>query len=136
MALVTGILVRDLHDTDVGIRNRVILNDSLVISPTAEHLAVARIGERLIVEDLHKAVLVPVAEQIAIRGYMAPYERHERLSASLWGWFPILGFQCLRILDETWIGNKGRIGSGKDFLPTQAVESNHYHLRILIRFGA
>ena len=63
---------------------------------------------------------------------MAPGERHERLPASLGGGFPVLGFLRLRILDETRIGNQGRIGSGKDFLPTQAVKGDHDDLGVII----
>ena len=41
---ITGILVHYLHHADIGIRNRIIAVNPLVISPAAEHLAIAGIG--------------------------------------------------------------------------------------------
>ena len=136
MPLVAGILVHDLHDTDVGIRDRVVLDDPLIIRPTAEHFAVAGIRERLGVEHLHEAILVTVAKKVAILSDMAPNEWHERLTASFGSRSPILGFQGLGVFHKTGIGHQGRIRSGENFLPPKAIKGYHNHLWIIVNFGA
>ena len=136
MVFVAGILIGNLHDTDIGIRHRIVLNYPLVISPTAEHLTVARVRERFVVEDSHLAVLQTVANQITILRDMAPGERHQGLPPRFRGGPPICLLGRLGIRDEMGIIDQSGIGSGKDFLPSKAIKGYHDHFRIIVGFGA
>ena len=123
LPFVPRILIDHFQNTDVRIRIGVIAVDARIVRPAAEHLAVARIGEIHGVRHPHQAVLLAVANQVAMLCAIAPQERKQHFATFLGRVPPVSGLE-------------GFIGAGEKFLPAQAVKGHDYEAAVIVFLAA
>src|SRR6185503_4906959 len=116
-----------LEDVGVRVWNFLVAVDS-GISRAGEELAVARVGELLVVRDTGHAALGCIAVNLAVARYDAPEERQQRLPSFFRGIAPELLPQGPNMGYAVGFVHQRLLGAGENLLPSKPVGGDEEHV--------